>query len=323
MAVQAHPHGAAQSHLPRPGQLPGHLERQQPSAAGRTRAVRCSPGHPGRTGRGRLEAGLQQFGLLVDRPGGVRDLWKSLRRHQGNRPERHLPLLHVRRPTTLRDKVLCRRLNSRPRPSTMPSSAPLLSAYEDTDLFAEAISEAQERADLDESPHDAERAALQAELDKVERGIDRYLRAFEAGTMPEEICGERVKDLGTKATAMRARMFELDAEMTTADLVAPTSAELNELRQRVEAAVAGGSSALVKSLLQALIHAIRVDSREATHPAFRVPVGGGHHEDDAVRAPSRSVEVTSLACRRSRLSSSKCRGRRACIMQPLRHPPAL
>jgi hypothetical protein len=176
----------------------------------------------------------------------------------------------------------------------MPSSAPLLSAYEDTDLFAEAISEAQERADLDESPHDAERAALQAELDKVERGIDRYLRAFEAGTMPEEIRGERVKDLGTKATAMRARMFELDAEMTTADLVAPTSAELNELRQRVEAAVAGGSSALVKSLLQALIHEIRVDSRKAIHPVFRVPVGGGHHEDDAVRAPSRSVEVNGL-----------------------------
>jgi site-specific DNA recombinase len=170
----------------------------------------------------------------------------------------------------------------------------LLSASEDTDLFAEAISEAQERADLDESPHDAERAALQAELDKVERGIDRYLRAFEAGTMPEEIRGERVKDLGTKATAMRARMFELDAEMTTADLVAPTSAELNELRQRVEAAVAGGSSALVKSLLQALIHEIRVDSRKAIHPVFRVPVGGGHHEDDAVRAPSRSVEVNGL-----------------------------
>ncbi len=169
----------------------------------------------------------------------------------------------------------------------------LLSAYEDSDLFSKAISEAQERADLDDSPHDAERAALQGELDKVERGIDRYLRAFEAGTMPEEICGERVKDLGTKVTALQARMFELDAEMTAAELVAPTSAELSGLRQRVEAAVAGGSSALVKSLLQALIHEIRVDSREAIHPVFRVP-GGDHQQDDAVRAPSRSVEVKGL-----------------------------
>jgi Transposase DDE domain group 1 len=170
----------------------------------------------------------------------------------------------------------------------------LLSAYQDSDLFSKAISEAQERAALDESPHDGERAALLAELDKVERGIDRYLRAFEAGTMPEEICGKRVKDLGTKATALQARMFELDAEIAAAERVAPTSAELSELRQRVEAAVAGGSNALVKSLLQALIHEVRVDSREAIHPVFRVPVGGDHQQDDAVRAPSRSVEAKGL-----------------------------
>jgi site-specific DNA recombinase len=170
----------------------------------------------------------------------------------------------------------------------------LLAAYEDTDLFAKAISEAQQRADLDESPHDAERAALQAELDKVERGIDRYLQAFESGTMPEEVCGERVKALGANATALRARMFDLDSGTTEAELVAPTTAELGDIRQRVEEAVAGGSSALVKSLLQALIHEIRVDSRLAIHPVFRVPVGGAHQQDDAVRAPSRSVEVKGL-----------------------------
>jgi hypothetical protein len=107
--------------------------------------------------------------------------------------------------------------------------------------------------------------------------------------MPEEICGERVKDLGTRATALRARCLELDSDTTANEFVAPTSVELTELRQRVEEAVAGGSNALVKSLLQALIHEIRVDSREAIHPVFRVPVGGEHQQDNAVRAPSRSV----------------------------------
>jgi hypothetical protein len=47
-------------------------------------------------------------------------------------------------------------------------------------------------------------------------------------------------------------------------------------------------------LLQALIHEIRVDSKEAIHPIFRVPVGVNLSEDDAVRAPSRSVEVKGL-----------------------------
>jgi hypothetical protein len=75
--------------------------------------------------------------------------------------------------------------------------------------------------------------------------------------------------------------------------VAPTSVELTELRQRVEEAVAGRSSALVKSLLQTLVHEIRVDSRQAIYPVFRVPVGGDHQQD-AVHAPSRSVEVSGL-----------------------------
>ncbi|HEX7444161.1 MAG TPA: hypothetical protein VF320_09755 [Acidimicrobiales bacterium] len=89
----------------------------------------------------------------------------------------------MRRTTALRDEELCRR----PTPAKALDDAvvhSLLSAYEDTDLFSMAIAEARERADVDESPHDGERAALQAELDKVERGIGRYLRAFEAGTMP-------------------------------------------------------------------------------------------------------------------------------------------
>ncbi len=170
----------------------------------------------------------------------------------------------------------------------------LLSVYKDTDLFSKSIAEAQERTDLGESAHEGERAALVAELEKAERGIDRYLRAFETGTMPEAICGERVKDLGAKAAALRARCLEIDAELTEAELVAPTSVELSEIRQRVEESIAGGSSALVKVLLQALIHEIRVDSRQAIHPVFRVPLGGNHLVDDAVRAPSGSVEVNGL-----------------------------
>jgi site-specific DNA recombinase len=57
----------------------------------------------------------------------------------------------------------------------------LLSAYEDTDLFAKAVAEAQERAQLGHSRHEGELRALDAELAKVDAGIDRYLRAFETG----------------------------------------------------------------------------------------------------------------------------------------------
>ena len=77
----------------------------------------------------------------------------------------------------------------------------LLSAYEDTHPFSKAVSEAQERAQLGHSRHEGESRALDAELAKVEAGIDRNLRAFETVTMPEAICGDRVKELSLRATA--------------------------------------------------------------------------------------------------------------------------
>jgi hypothetical protein len=170
----------------------------------------------------------------------------------------------------------------------------LLPAYEDTDLFTKAVSEAQERAQLGHSRHEGGLGALDAELTQVEAGIDRYLRASEAGAMPESICGERVKELGLRATALRARRQDLADEMEEADLTAPTKEELSVLRDRVAEAVAEGSTAPIKVLLQALIHEFRVDSREAIHPIFRVPVGVNLSEGDAVRAPSRSVKVRGL-----------------------------
>jgi site-specific DNA recombinase len=156
------------------------------------------------------------------------------------------------------------------------------------------VAEAHGRAQLGHARHEGELAALDAELAKVDAGIDRYLRAFETGAMPEEICGPRVKDLASQSTALRARRELLADEMDDAHLAAPSPDELAALRDRVAEALASSDPAPVKALLQALIHEIRVDSRQAIHPVFRVPVGGGHQKDDAVRAPSRSVGAAGL-----------------------------
>ena len=99
-----------------------------------------------------------------------------------------------------------------------------------------------------------------AELAKVDAGIDRYLRAFETGAMPESICSELVKALGSQSTALRARREVLAEEMDEADLTAPTTEELSALRDRVAEAIATGDPATVKILLQSQINEIRVDS---------------------------------------------------------------
>jgi hypothetical protein len=93
---------------------------------------------------------------------------------------------------------------------------------------------------------------------------------------------------------MRLRREELADEVADNSIVAPTAEELTMLRQRVTEAVSEGSPGPVKALLQHLIHEIRVDSRDAIHPIFRVPVGGDNPVVDAVCAPSSSVEVKGL-----------------------------
>jgi site-specific DNA recombinase len=170
----------------------------------------------------------------------------------------------------------------------------LLSVYENSDLFANAVAEAHHRATLGRTRHEGELAALDAELTKNESAIDRYLRAFETGSMPEALCGQRVKSLAAQSTALRVRREELADEMADTSMAAPSADELTMLRQRVTEAVSEGSPGPVKALLQHLIHEIRVDSRDAIHPIFRVPLGGDNPVGDAVRAPSPSVEVKGL-----------------------------
>ena len=170
----------------------------------------------------------------------------------------------------------------------------LLAAYEDSDLFRAAVGEAQSQARDGHSHHDDELQAVTNELAKVDASVDRYLRAFESGSMPEALCGERVKELATRAAVLRARRDELNEEMQQADIICASPEELAALRDRVNEAIVEGSPAVVKSLLQALIHEIRVDSRNAIQPVFRVPLTGDAMAGDAVRAPSRSVEVSGL-----------------------------
>ena len=138
----------------------------------------------------------------------------------------------------------------------------LLAAYQDTDPFANAVVETHGRAQLGHARHEGELAALAADLAEVDTGIDRYVRAFETGAMPEAICGTRVKALDSQSMALRAHREVLSDEMDEADLTAPSPEELSALRDRVAEALASGDPAPVKTLLQALIHEIRVDTAE-------------------------------------------------------------
>jgi len=170
----------------------------------------------------------------------------------------------------------------------------LLDVLSDSALIDEAVRRARERSAKSEQLTASELASVEAELHDVDSSIDRYLSSFERGALSEEVCGPRVKALSERARALRERREELAAEQAEASIVAPAPDELAGLRAEIEAAMAGGSPAQVKALLHALVHEVRVDDGETVQPVFKLPAGTGTNAMEAVRAPSRLVELRGL-----------------------------
>src|SRR6266571_4111318 len=85
-----------------------------------------------------------------------------------------------------------------------------------------------------------ELSVVNGELAKTEAAIERYLLAFEAGSLPEAVCGERVRNLGTKAGELRARRIELEYEVLDAETPTITRRELAKVRRHDRFGRAGG-----------------------------------------------------------------------------------
>ncbi len=130
---------------------------------------------------------------------------------------------------------------------------------------------------------------METELAATEDRTERYLLAFEAGSLPETACGERVRALSTRAAELRNRRADLTSDLDGDEPQAPSGAELAAVRLKIREAVQGGPPAVRKALVQALVHEIRVESRKAIQPVFRLPQG---HATELVRAPYGVVEKT-------------------------------
>jgi site-specific DNA recombinase len=122
-----------------------------------------------------------------------------------------------------------------------------------------------------------ELAQAEAELRKTMDQITRYLEAFEAGTMPDEVCGDRVRSLETRRKALHARCDELTQRMEDAPADPYAAIDLEAARCEFTRLFdqAGHEVSGRASLLRHLIHEIRVAGPANIMPRFRVPMPGG------------------------------------------------
>ena len=170
--------------------------------------------------------------------------------------------------------------------------AALLKTYEASDLFDRAARSAAGRSVALREQQEGELAAVNAERLKTEGAIERYLVAFESGSLPEDQCGTRVRALGIRAAELLDRQAELKAVLDGMAAEPPTADEVAALREDIARAIEEGPITARKSLVQALVQEVRAEDRRRVVPVFRVPMNG--QVPALVRAPSRVVRRAGL-----------------------------
>ncbi len=170
----------------------------------------------------------------------------------------------------------------------------LLDTFQRTDLFERAVAASRTQAEALHDQHQAELAAATTEISRAEAAIERYLDAFEAGSLPEDQCGQRVQRLGGKIAELRVRHDELHMAVADVNLRPPSRQELADLAEQVRVAVQTGPMPTRKKVVHALIHEIQVESCRKIVPVFRVPAVTPSAPSSRVRTMGHSVRREGL-----------------------------
>jgi site-specific DNA recombinase len=108
-------------------------------------------------------------------------------------------------------------------------------------LITDAITDAQRQHQAAHADRHAELATVDAELTKTGQAIDRYLAAFERGTINEELVTERLIELRDKTKQLRLRHDELTLTLDDHP-TAPSLTTLTEITNHITKIINTGSA---------------------------------------------------------------------------------
>ena len=138
------------------------------------------------------------------------------------------------------------------------------------ELIADAITAAQACHAAGQDGRRAELAVTDHELARTSAAIDRYLAAFENGTLDPEDLASRLAQLKARSAQMRARRNELVSQLAAAPS-APPAAALRHVADQIAGVVASGSHTQRKALIEALIAQVKITGPGRIVPVFRIP----------------------------------------------------
>jgi site-specific DNA recombinase len=144
----------------------------------------------------------------------------------------------------------------------------LVDFFARTDVITEAIANEHRLRAQDAAQHAAELDSLAGRAAATQAAIDRYLTAFENGTLDDITCGRRVTDL----TAQLDQLNQRRAELTEAAIPqhAPDPAEIERIHRHLADILASGTLGQRKAVMETHIAKIQFDGNRLI-PIYRIP----------------------------------------------------
>jgi hypothetical protein len=140
----------------------------------------------------------------------------------------------------------------------------LLVTYSNYDLLEKAASAAYAEASSERPRLEVELANTEAQLKETSTAIDRYLRAFEAGTMSDTLGAPRIAELSERRDELTARRDELTIQVRASTTRLPRAAEIRAVSGQLEMAIRESSPDVVKQLLDELIDRVGISPDKAS-----------------------------------------------------------
>ena len=160
------------------------------------------------------------------------------------------------------------------RPSRRPRvghRSSLLDTFSNFEIFEQGIHEVDAEITNERPRLEAEHASTETQLRETVAALDRCLRAFEAGTMPADLCAPRVAERSAPRDELTAHREQLAAHLRAAIPDLPSRELIDEIRAEIERVVSHASADVVKQLFGELIDRVEISPDTHADPCFRIP----------------------------------------------------
>lgn len=147
--------------------------------------------------------------------------------------------------------------------------AHVVKSLRDGKLLAKAIDNAAKMMDAVRPKAELDLESVRKKLKETRTGLDKYLRAFEDGSMPADDCPPRVAELAELARNLESRRDELEAELKIGS-EAPGMEELRVAAREWADKIEEADLPTLKHLMRMLVPQIKVESRSNIRPTIRL-----------------------------------------------------